>query len=145
MSKFQFKGAVEILHLNTRKEGDDDNKVLAADVKVRARVDRDVLDFFEPALGECLFLSSGAVRNVMLGPIAFLNTLEHYRLETFGTTFFGVQVKKFTLEPRDINQINLAFVMSFKPSGDEIARLAEYLQDAVEIVLSPENDELPLN
>ena len=33
MDKFKFKGLAEILHLNTRKEGPDDDKVLAADVR----------------------------------------------------------------------------------------------------------------
>lgn len=144
MNKFKFKGGVEIPHLNTRKEGQEEDKVLAADVKMTAILGRDILDFFEPALGDCLFIDGGIVRNVMMGPIQFHNQLEHYRLETFGSTFFGVTVKKFIIEPKDTNQIILTFQVSFKPSGDEIARLAEYLQDVVQIQLEPENEELPL-
>jgi hypothetical protein len=34
--KFQFSGKAEILHLNARKEGPDDDKQLAVDVKLRA-------------------------------------------------------------------------------------------------------------
>lgn len=34
MSKFRFQGRASILHLNTRKEGQDDDKELAVDVKL---------------------------------------------------------------------------------------------------------------
>lgn len=145
MDKFMFSGAVSIIHLNTRKEGEEDNKVLAADVKLKAIVGNGILAFFEPMLLEALFLEGGAVRNVMMGPVQFLHKLEHYRLETFGSTFYGVSVGKFSLLPQDINQIELTFSVSFKPSGDEVARLAEYLQDMVEIRLEPENEELELD
>lgn len=144
MDKFKYKGLVEILHLNTRKEGPEEDKVLAADVKMTATIGREILGFFEPMLGECMFLNDGAVRNPLMGPVQFHHQLEHYRLETFGSTFFGVTVKKFVLEPKDINQIILTFAVSFKPSGTEIARLAEYLQDSVQISLEPENGELDL-
>lgn len=144
MDKFKFKGLAEILHLNTRKEGPDDDKVLAADVKMTATVGREILNFFEPMLGDCMFIEGGAVRNPLMGPVQFHHQLEHYRLETFGSVFGGVTVKKFVLEPKDINQIILTFAVSFKPSGTEIARLAEYLQDAVKIDLEPENGELDL-
>lgn len=144
MDKFKYKGLVEILHLNTRKDGPEEDKVLAVDVKMTTTVSREILDFFEPALGECLFIEGGAVRNPLMGPVQFHNQLEHYRLETFGSTFFGVTIKKFVIEPKDINQIILTFAVSFKPSGTEVARLAEYLQDSVQISLEPENGELDL-
>lgn len=144
MNKFAFSGGVEILHLNTRKEGPDEDKVLAVDVKLKAIVGRAILEFFEPALGDCLFLEGGAVRNPMMGEVQFHNHLEHYRLAAFGGTFYGVQAKKFNIQPRDINEIVLTFSISFKPSADEVARLAEFLQDVVHIELSPETEELDL-
>ena len=145
MSKFAYKGLVEILHLNTRKEGPDDEKILAAEVKLHAVMPREILDYFEPALGACLFLEGGAVRNLLMGPIQFHNELRHYRLSAVGGVFSGVTAKKFIVEPKDINQISLTFSVSFQPSGDEIARLAEFLLDAIEIDLAPENAELDLD
>lgn len=144
MSKFAYKGLVEILHLNTRKEGPDDEKVLSADLKLHTVVPRSFLDFFEPTLGDCLFLDGGAVRNPLMGPIQFHNELRHYQLCAVGGKFNGVTAKKFTIEPKDINQISLTFSVSIQPSGDEFARLAEYLMDAIEIDLAPENGELDL-
>lgn len=142
-TKFRFKGFAEILHLNTRKHGDED-KVLAVDVKFQTETDAEMLDTFEPALRQAVFTDVGAVRNIQLGPLTFTHEMEHYRLEFFGSTMVGCKVKKFSLEPKDTNRIVLTFQVSFQPSGDEVAKLAEYLQDAVEIVIEPEDGELDL-
>lgn len=142
MDKFKFQGSAEIVHLNTRKEGNDDNKVLAADVKLRVTADKSVFNFFEPELVGVLFLDSGAVRNIMMDPISFAHQLEHYRLETFGRNFMGCRVKNFVLTPRDGNQVVTTFSVSFKPSGDEVAKLAEFLQDSIQIRIEPEAGDL---
>lgn len=142
MSKFRFQGKASIMHLNTRKEGPDDDKELAVDVKLQALCGINMCDYFEPELAYLLFLEGGAVRNVMMGPISFSHELEDYQMEAVGGTFRGVKVKKFTLEPVDGNQIRLTFSISFKPSGDEVARMAEYLQDEIDIDVNPVNEEL---
>ena len=144
MSKFRFQGRASILHLNTRKEGPDDDKELAVDVKLQALCGMNVTDYFEPELAYFLFLEGGAVRNVMMGPISFTHELEDYRIDAVGSTFHGVKVKKFTLEPVDGYQVRLTFLISFKPSGDEVALIAECLQDEIEIDLNPSNEELDL-
>lgn len=142
MSKFTFSGRASITHLNTRKEGPDDEKELAVDVKLQAICGVDVCGFFEQELAGFMFLEGGAVRNVMMGPITFAHEIEGYTLDAVGSIFNGVKVKKFSLEPMDGNQIKLTFSISFKPSGDEVARMAEYLQDEIDIALRPMNEEL---
>lgn len=144
MDKFKFSGLASVLHLNARKEGPNDEKELALDVKMEAVTGAEVADFFEPTLSGFMFLEGGAVRNPLMGAVTFGNELEHYRLEAMGGVFQGVKVKKFSLEPKDGNQVRLTFSLSFKPSGTEVAKLAEYLQDAIEIDLQPANDELDL-
>ena len=124
-TQFKFKGSASILHLNTRKEGPDDDKELAVDVKFETMVDCRSLDFFDPALPEFLFLDSGAARNLMMGPITFHYEIEHYRMDAMGSLFWGCKVKKFSLQPEDGRKVKMIFQVSFKPSGDEIARLAE--------------------
>lgn len=141
-TQFKFSGKVQITHLNTRKEGPDEDKELALDIKCEALADRDVCDFFEPALANFLFIEGGAVRNLMLQPVEFGNELENYRLEIAGSTHYGCRVKKFRLKPKDADQIMLTFQVSFKPSGDEEARIAEFLQDEMDVDLQPSNDEL---
>lgn len=142
--KFSYTGKAEILHLNTRKEGPEDDKELAADVKLVAVMPRSVLDFFEPTLGDCLFLEGGAVRNAMMEPVKFSNEIRNYRMTVLSRQVTGVTVKKFVLEPKDVNQILLTFSVSFKPTGDEIATLAEYLSDMIDIDLGPADGELDL-
>jgi hypothetical protein len=144
MSKFKLhRTLVTIDHINARKEGPEDDKELAVDLKLSTMLGADVLDFFEPALVDALFLGT-AVRNPMMGPVTMKHELEHYRLEAMGSTHFGVRVKKFVMEPTDGLQVLLTFGVSFKPSGDEVARLAEYLQDGIEISLEPSDEELNL-
>jgi hypothetical protein len=140
--QFSFKGGGAITSLNTRKEGPEEEKVLAIDVKFLVEVDiADVL-VLDPSLMDFLYFSNGAVRNTMLGPITFLYEIENYRLDIAGSSHYSVRVKKISLEPKDIWRAKLAFQVSFKPSGDEVATIAECLQDYIEFELAPENMEL---
>lgn len=141
MEQFRFNGSAAITHLNTRKEGPDDYKVLAVDLKLQALVSIGVIDFFEPSL-RTLWLDSGAVTNAMINPITFAHELEHYRLDIASGSHFGCAVKKFSIEPRDGGKAMLCFQVSFKPSADEVAQLAEYLQDKISLSLEPESGDL---
>ncbi len=142
--KFRLHAHATVTHINARKEGPDDDKVLAVDVKLQTLLDFDILNFFEPALAAFLYLQGGAVRNTLMGPITFTHELEHYRLDIAGGSHFGTKVKKFSIEPRDSYKVLLTFLVSFKPSGDEVAQIAEYLQDDLLVSLEPENEELDL-
>ena len=142
MSKFRFRGQASILRLNTRKEGPDDAKELAVDLKFQADADWPICDHFDEHLAGFLWLDSGAVRNPMLGPLSFNHELEDYKLYCVGSTFTGVKVKKFTVAPKDGRKVLLGFSVSFKPSGDEVGQFAEYLQDDFELALEPSSEEL---
>lgn len=143
--KFKFSGKVSIQHLNTRKEGPDEDKELAVDIKLTADCDLSVLYYFGDDLAAFLYLDSGAIKYTSLGPLNFGNELENYRLDTLGSTFYGCRVKKFSIEPRDGHLVRLTFGVSFKPSGDEVATIAEYLQEEIGIRLEPANEELDLD
>lgn len=143
--KFSYAGPVTISHINARKEGPDDDKVLAVDLKLSLVSDASILDRFDDMLSDFVFTDINAVRNTMVGPIPFLFELENYRLEAVGGTFFGVKVKKFTVKPMDGYMAEVCFQVSFAPSGDEVARMAEFLQEEMDIRLEPANDELDLD
>ena len=144
MNKFALRNIqASVEHINARKEGPDDEKELAVDLKLSAVLDSDSLAFFEPALAEFLFMGK-AVRNTLIGPVTFKHELEHYRFEAVGSVHHGARVKKFVIEPKDGGQVLLTFGVSFKPSGDEVARLAEFLQDVIDISLEPSDQELDL-
>lgn len=143
--KFSYAGPVTISHINARKEGPDDDKVLAVDLKLSLVSDAGILDRFDDQLASFVFTDINAVRNTMVGPIPFLFELENYRLDAVGGTFFGVKVKKFTVKPMDGYMAEVCFQVSFAPSGDEVARMAEFLQEEMDIRLEPANDELDLD
>lgn len=76
-AQFRYSGPITVTHLNTRKEGDEDDKVLSVDVKFEARMSSgEVFGRFAPELHHDLFTDIGAVRNAMLGPITFAHQLE---------------------------------------------------------------------
>lgn len=144
MNKFRFKGTVSIKHLNTRKEGEDDNQKLCVDLKLNTLTDRVVFHFFDDQLPHALWLpGTEAKRNLHLGPLSFGHEHEGYRLECCGSTHHGVKVKKFNLAVLDGGRIDLTFSVSFEPSGTEVATLAEYLADDIDIVLEPSTEGLP--
>lgn len=143
MNKFRFKGTVSIKHLNTRKEGDDDAQKLCVDLKLNALTDKTVFHFFDDQLPFALWLpGTGAKRNLHLGPLEFCHEHEGYRLECCGSSHHGVKVKKFKLTILDGEHVDLTFSVSFEPSGTEVATLAEYLADDIDITLEAGNNEL---
>lgn len=50
MDKFNYHGSAEIRHLNIRKEGPDDEKILAVDVKFQCTAPSTMFDFFDEGL-----------------------------------------------------------------------------------------------
>lgn len=143
--QFRFVGKASIEHLNTRKVGEDDARELAVDVKFAIQMRAsDLIFFHDVSMLGALYLPGGAVRNVMLNPIGFANELEHYAVHAVGSTFGGVKLKKFAIQPRDSYRLDVAFVASFMPSADEIARIAEYLDDEIDVVIASENATLDL-
>ena len=145
MNQFRYTGFAEIIHLNTRKEGGEDDKELALDVKFQTRTDSQVCYFFEPMLEMFFFLpETGAVRNKFISPISFSHELNHYRLKVMNMLFTGVKVKKISLQPADGKKVDITFLASFKPSSTNVAMLAEFLMESIHIDLGPENSELEL-
>ncbi len=144
--KFKYQGMAEILHLSARKEGDDEDRTLATDVKflVKNIPLSDVLCFDEK-IGEFLFIEGLAVRNSNIAPLTLLNTLKNYSL-VIGGGFrnTGVDVKKITLAPKDGGVFNVQLTASFQPVSGEIALIADSLKDEVSIDIAPIDGELNL-
>ncbi len=144
--KFRYSGPVSIEHLNTRKTGDEDDRVLAVDVKMRATMSAaESLGRFAPELADALFTDIGAVSNLMLGPITFAHELEHYRIDSDAGRFTGCRLRKFSVTPKDGRETIVTFTASFEPTADEFARLAEDLADEIDVTIQPEDGELDLN
>lgn len=142
MSQFTFQGRAEIKHINTRKEGPDEEKVLALDIKLTAKIDARLLDYFDSELAGFLFLpdGAGAVRNTAMEPIKFKHEIENCDLDIAGLSFHGVKVSKFSIEPVDGRQAWLTWQNSFQPASNEVAIISEYLMDEVEVIVASQPD-----
>ncbi len=138
MDKFEYKGKAEIRHLNVRKEGPDDEKALAVDIKVECITSADMLDFFHEGLKAALFTDAGAVKNVMLEPLKFSNSILNCELVILDQRYIGVDANKFSLKPKDGNQVAMTFSVSIQPNGDDVAKLAEFVMDEVDIHVLPQ-------
>lgn len=144
--KFKYTGKAEITHLNTRKEGADDSKELAIDVKLKVRTSNEALNFFEAGLLiPALWNEIGAIRNLKLDPLSMSYELRSYTLEMGGNTFYEVKLKKFSFEPIDGSLVAITFQASMAPRSNEVAQIAEYLQDEISINLEPSDGELELS
>lgn len=138
MDKFKYKGKAEIRHLNVRKEGPEDDKVLAIDIKFQCVTSADMLDFFHEGIKDVLFTDAGAVKNLMLKPLGFCNTIMNCDLNILGQRYGGIEVGKFQLEPKDSNQVTMQFSISLQPSGDEVAKISEFVMDEIDIAVEPQ-------
>ena len=138
MNEFLFDGLAEIKHLNIRKEGPEDDKALAVDVKFCGRTDAALCDFFDPMLRDFLFTDEVIARPMMVEPIGFTNEIEACDLHLLEKTFTGVKLRKFKIVPKDDGQIELTFTVSFMPLRDEVAILAEYVTDEIHVTARPQ-------
>lgn len=143
--KFKFSGQAEIHHLNPRKEGPEEDKQLAVDVKFKATAPSSVLAYFDEGLDGLLFTERGEVSNPMIGSIHFRHELHNYRLEMGGNTYSGVTIKKFVLEATKGKRVSLTFQASFYPSSAQLAQMAQSLQTEIDIELGPMNGELAIS
>jgi len=142
MNKFKFDGLANIQHMNTRKQGPEDDKELAVDIKLTTRTAQNICSFFDEQLADFLFLSTGAVRNEFQEPISYKYELLNYTVTVGGMTFDGVTVKKISILPADGFLVDLTFQLSFKPLSNQVSLFAEYLQEMIPIKLQPMNAEL---
>lgn len=136
-----------IKHLNIRKEGPDQEKVLAVDMKLEIIVAaEDVLPYFDPALRHFLFnADTNAIRFPAMGAIPWAGEMENMELEMHGLEFRKVRLSKFHIEPmlqQEQQAVTLTMSASFQPEGRDVAVLAEYVQETAQIVIRPTQKDL---
>ena len=140
MNTFSFNGQATIKHLNPRKEGPEDEKALALDIKLCGTVPADLWDYFHEGIKEALYTDAGAAKNALMEAIGFNHAVSNCTMEILEQRFHGVEVSKFKLKPKDGWKAELTFSVTISPDSNEIAQFAEFLQDEVSLVLMPEPD-----
>ncbi len=145
MEQFKINTRATLLHINTRKEGNEDDKTLALDLKLTTRISSEIANFFGEGLKDFLFLDDGEPRFKRMEQVGFEHELRGYLLILNEQSHYGADVKKFKVQPVKGNQIDLTFSVSFKPISQVVATLAEFLSEQISIELLPQNTELNFN
>ncbi len=136
---FLVRGVAAIKHLNVRKEGPDDEKILAVDVKMEIKnVDRRLCAYFDDALEAFLWRGNTdalIARNAFLVPVSYSNEISNANV-TIGTrSYIGCDVKKFSMEPRDGGVMALTCSVALYPNSNDVADLAKLVQDEEHILI----------
>lgn len=130
---FKVAGSASIKHLNVRKEGPDDEKILAVDVKVSImQVDRHICGYFDDALEAFLWRGDTdalIVRNAFLAPTVYLNQITGANVRIGEHEFHGCEVKKFSIEPRDGGVVTLMCSIALYPNSSDVSELARLVQE----------------
>lgn len=138
-----------IKHLNIRKQGPEEDKVLAIDIKFAdCRADIDLLARLLGSDSEsCLlsFWNGGDIRFPGLEPIQSWSEIEDCTMHIGGLTglrLFGV-AKKFRCAIEGENTVTMEFQFSVTdPPENATAILAEYVAEGVRIILDQEQGDL---
>lgn len=147
---------VSLKHINARKEGQEDDKELAVDLKLE--IDEtavDVLPQFAPTLRGLLF-DKDCLRYPKMGAIKWSGEQTNMEIEMCGFVFKEARLSKFEIEPyieprghdtedyTDFQRVRLTLSASFKPQGSEIATLAELLGEDAKISIRARQQELAI-
>lgn len=130
---FKVSGLATIRHLNVRKEGPEEEKIIAVDVKMQfSKVDRRLCAYFDDSLEAFLWRGDTdalIVRNAFLSPVVYLNEIGSATVEIGLQKFHGCEVKKFSIQPADGGVITLGCSVSLYPNASDVSDLAKIVQD----------------
>lgn len=136
---FKVSGMATIKHLNVRKEGPDDEKILAVDVKLEIKnVDRRLCGYFDDALEAFLWRGTTEAliaRNAYLSPVCYGNEISSASVWIGGESYVGCDVKKFALEARDGGVMTLGCSVSLYPSSADVSALAKLVQEEANVMI----------
>ena len=133
--RFRVSGLATVRHLNIRKEGPEDEKILAVDIKLEIKnVDRRLCAYFDDALEGFLWRGDTdalIARNICLAPVFYMNEISAATAKIGDQTFVSCDVKKFQLEARDGGVMTLTCSVCVYPGRNNIEKLAAFVQESV--------------
>ena len=146
-------------NLNLRAERHGDETVSAADLKISLQAANLSLDAFDPALRRAFWRRPGAGEQAeLIDDDNHLTVLRFPKIKTIkyehelkgcaveieyglggvsNIRLDGCDVDKFTFDPLEGGSVNVAFRVKCQPSGDQVARLYELIQDDIVITITP--------
>lgn len=140
---FKLSGSAEVKHINVRKEGPEDDKELATDIKLLfTNVDRRLCRYFDEALEDFLWRADGEamfVRNLFCQPVTYSNTVKAI-VRIAEREFNGCEAKKFAFMPKDGGVMDVVCSVTLYPTAIAIGDLSDYVQDSVQVSIESEPD-----
>lgn len=134
---FNLDSLATIKSLNVRKEGPDDDKVVAVDVRLEfKKIDRRLCLYFDDAIEAFLWRGETdalIARNAFLKPLAYCNTLKGASVSIGTHEYRDCDVTKFSIEPQDGGVITLQCSVTVNPNEADIADLAKAVQDETRV------------
>jgi hypothetical protein len=132
MTPFEFNGAGRLVHLNARREGPEDARVLACDLKLAVVTSNDILVSFHPQLRLMLFQKDGEPRFLKMGAVPWDHAfkgmvLRLARLVATPVQFVGVTVKDFDFLARKNGKVEMHFKAQVKPDHGQFESLGKIL------------------
>jgi hypothetical protein len=134
---FKVSGVATIKHLNVRKEGPEDERILAVDVKLEIKhIDRRLCAYFDEALEAFLWRGESdalIARNTFLAPVSYGNEISSANVRIGMDSFVGCDVRKFSMEPQDGGVMTLACSVALYPSTSDVSSLAKLVQEETSV------------
>lgn len=142
--QFKIDGKATILHLNVRKEGHEDDKIIAVDIKIDIqRIDRRLCAWFDEALESFLWrgdTESLVARNVYLDAVRYQNEIQGATVVLNGKAFSGCRISKFKIDPRDGGVMNIGCSVTAYPTSTALADIANNVLEDVNCVIEGPRD-----
>jgi len=136
---FKVTGVATIKHLNVRKEGPEEEKILAVDVKLEIkRVDRRLCGYFDDALEAFLWrgdIDAMIARNQFLVPVQYANEISSASVQIGKDHYHGCDVKKFGLQAQDGGVMTLTCSVALYPTSSDVSELAKLVQDEAQVTI----------
>jgi hypothetical protein len=141
---FKVEGRATIKHINVRKEGPEDEKILAVDVKIEFhQVAKDICNYFDEALIDFLWMGSPEalmVRNLFLEPVKYIIEIRDAIVTIDLKTYNGCKLTKFSIQPRESGFVDLVLSAALFPTAGQISNLADLVQDGAHISIETQPD-----
>jgi hypothetical protein len=144
-----FIGPAKLVHINARKEGPEDDKVLACDLKFALTASNDLLISFHPQLRMMLFTKEGEPRFPLMGPVDWDYEFRQMRLSIDPLNldpeqhYDGVKLKKWLFAPKKGGLVDVSFQAQLNPDRNQFGIIGRMLiAESVRIYVRSANGDL---
>ena len=144
-----FIGPARLVHINARKEGPEDDKVLACDLKFALTASNDLLISFHSQLRMMLFNKEGEPRFPLMGPVDWDYEFRQMRLSIDPLNldqeqhYDGVKLKKWLFAPKKGGLVDVSFQAQLNPDRNQFGIIGRMLiAESVRIYVRSANGDL---